>query len=171
MYTVWSNVKFYVGVVVWILIISATFMVGWGMSFTSIDLTTASKTTGIISSAGIKLTDAGKAGSANSFVFQVNNDPSRYWIYRANGNYSNLSNSLKSGTEVTIYHSDAIQSNGFYTVYQLQDGSNIDYAKDEYEGKEKWAGRLIVLPGAIGLLVILFYQVRKRRREGSALKI
>ena len=171
MYSVWSNVKFYGGTILWLLIVVAMFVIGWGMSFTSVDLATAPKTTGIISSAGTKLTNAGRAGRVNSFVFQINDDPVGYWIYRANGNYSNLYNSIKVGMEVNIYHGNTISSNGLYTVYQLQDGSHVDYSKDEYEGKEKLAGRLIVLPGAVVILVMLLYKVRKRMKEGLASSI
>ncbi|EHQ28641.1 hypothetical protein [Mucilaginibacter paludis] len=168
MHSIWSDIRFYAGIILWLLITFAVFLVGWGMSFTSIDLSTAPKTTGVISSAVVKLTDAGKAGGINSFVFQVNDLPDGYWLYRANGDYSSLYNSLKTGTKVTIYHSKTIQSNGLYTVYQLQDGDHVDYSKDEYEGKEKWAGRLIALPGAVLLLVMIFVQIKKRRRQESS---
>jgi hypothetical protein len=118
------------------------------MSFTSIDLVTAPKTTGIISSARVRYTNPGRTGKSKSFVLQVNNDPDGYWIYRASGNYADIYNSLKTGTRVTFYHSKSL-SDGLYTVYQVQDGSKIVYAKGEYEGKEKLGGRLIVLPGAV----------------------
>lgn len=170
MYTVWSNVKFYFGIGCWFLITIAVFLVGWGMSFTSVDLSTAPKTIGLISSVSVKPTSAGRAGNVNALVFQVDNDPAGYWIYRASRNYSSISDSLPIGTEVTIYHSNKIQSNGLYTVYQLEDKSHVVYSKDEYEGKEKLGGRLIVLPGAFVLLIVIFYQIKKRRRLGVANK-
>jgi hypothetical protein len=164
-YSFWSNVKFYAVMVVWLLIIFAMFLVSWGMSFTHIDLATAPKTTGVISLARVGLSDAGKS-VRNSFIFEVDNNPTGYWIYRAGGDYSNLINSLSVGTKVTVYHSGTIDSNGLYTAYQVQDGEHIDYATAEYEGKEKWAGRLIGLPGSVVLLVVMFFQIKKRNREG-----
>jgi len=166
MYSTWSNIKFYVGVVLWLLIIFAVFLVGWGMSFTNVNLATSPKTIGIISFTGAKATSAGRAGMANSFVIRLVNDPNGYWIYRASGNYSDLYQSLTPETDVTIFHSANIGSNGLYTVYQLQHGNHIDYSKDEYEGKEKWAGRLIALPGAMLLLIMMVFKVRKRLRIG-----
>lgn len=170
MYTVWSNVKFYFGIVCWFLITIAMFLVGWGMSFTSVDLSMAPKTIGLVSSISIKPTSAGRAGNVNALVFQVDYDPAGYWIYRASGSYSNISDSIPVGTKVTIYHNGNIQSNGLYTVYQLEDKSHVVYSKDEYERREKLGGRLIVLPGAFVLLIVIFYQIKKRRRLGVSNK-
>ena len=161
----WLATKFWIGIVLWFFIVVGMIAVGWSMSTTNISLDSSAKTTGTVSVAGVKPVPAGRAGNLPAFVIQLGGNDDGYWIYRANRNYQPIIAAVKSGSQVTIYHDSHMGSNGYYEAYQLECNSAIIYSKDEYERKEKSGGRFLVLPGAVILLGMMVYQVRKRYRK------
>lgn len=160
-----SNLLYYLKIFFGLLVTFAVFIISWGMAFTNINLKTSPKSTGIITSTSIKA-----GGKSGAFVFTINNNPFGYWIYRASGDYTNLFNTLKPGNEVTIIHSN-IDSHGLHIVYQVQKGDVILYSKQEYEGKEKLAGRFIVLPGSVLMLAAIIRDIKKRIKKMKPIDI
>jgi uncharacterized membrane protein len=161
----WSTIKFIVGVVLWLLIVGAMFVIGWSMSTTHVQLDKCPKTFGVVTSLGTKTIVAGRSGNITGFVFGLTDKKTPYWIYRSNGDYSSLFALIELGKSVVVYHSQKRESNGFYTVYQVESRNGIAYSKSEFESKEKLAGRLLVLPGAILLFGMIIFKIRKRSKH------
>jgi len=156
------KIGFWIGVFLQTLIVVAVFWIGWGMSFTSINLNTAAKTTGAVVSARPEQSRQSKAASGlKPLVIRLDNDETGFWVYRASQNYSGIIAALPLGSEVTIYHSGMPDADG-YTAYEVKNSQGIIYSISEYENKEKLAGRFVALPGAFILLGTIIFQIRKR---------
>ena len=161
------NIGFWIGIFLQTLLVLAVFSVGWGMSFTSIDLNTTAKTTGTVVSANPEQTRGSKSIHGQmTLVIRLDNVENGFWIYRASQNYSGLVAALPLGGEVTIYHNGRPDGNGF-TAYEVKNSQGIIYSISEYEKKEKLAGRFIALPGSLILLATLVLQIRKRYKPSQ----
>jgi len=152
------KIKLFIGLFVWSLILIAVFIVSYGMSFTTIDLNKVDKLSGNIISADTHSKD---------LVIFVDGEKKGFWIYRASHDYSDIISSLSAGTPVKLYYKARAGSNGYFTAYQLETSNAVIYSKDEYERKEKLAGRFIGLPGAFVMLGVLIFETRKRYRAIS----
>lgn len=166
MKSLFKTISFYTGMFIWILISIAVLGISWSMSTTNIVLDKTPKTRDTVLSLGRQATSTSR-GSVNSFVITLKNERTGYWIYRSDGDYQPFINSIQIGSVVTVYHSPMPESNGYYSVYQLQNESGMIYSKEEYERKEKLAGRFIGIPGGIVLLGAVFVQIRKRRKQNT----
>ncbi|MBB3057905.1 hypothetical protein [Mucilaginibacter gotjawali] len=156
------KIGFWIGIFLQTLIIAGIFLIGWGMSFTAIDLNKAAKTTGTIVSARPEQSRQSKTVSGfKPLIIRLDNDGTGYWLYRASQNYSGIIAALPLGSRVTIYRSNVPDADG-YTAYQVNNSQGIIYSISEYEDKEKLAGRFIALPGAFILLGAVIFQIRKR---------
>ncbi len=158
-----QNLKFIIGAVLWVFIMVAMFLVGWGMSFTSVDLSKASLKSGAIKSAIIQHSTGSKAlPGQTDLIIYLDGEDNGFWIYRASHDYNDLYSKLAKGTRITIYYTDLTVSGGYYPAYQIQANNAVIYSKDEYNHKEQLAGRLIVLPGSMIMFVMLIYQSYKK---------
>jgi len=158
-----QNLKFIIGTVLWILIIAAMFLVGWGMGFTSVDLSKANSKTGVVRSAIIQQSTGSKAlPGQTDLIIYLDNEDNGFWIYRASHDYNDISSRLAKGTQITIYYTYLTVSGGYYPAYQIQANNAVIYSKDEYNRKEQLAGRFLVLPGSVIMFVMLIYQSYKK---------
>jgi hypothetical protein len=140
------KIKFFAGIFFQLLLVAAVFLVGWGMSFTSIDLGKAKTTTGVITSTTIQQNKRSRAIPGQlDLVIPFDSADAGFWIYLSSQNYADLL-SLTVGRS-TIFHSSRPGLNGYYTACRVECSGKIIYSKSEYEKKEKLAGRFIVLPG------------------------
>ena len=155
--------KFAIGIILWFFIIVAMFIVGWSMSFTSIDLNNVPRLLGIVSTTNIQQNTGTKAPVGQmALVIYIDNEQNGLWLYRASQNYEDITSQVTKGTTITVSHSERLGSNNYYTIYEIQKNKRVVYSKDEYTRKEKLAGRLVVFPGALILLIILIYQSNKK---------
>ncbi|MES2108405.1 MAG: hypothetical protein V4577_06655 [Bacteroidota bacterium] len=160
-----KKIKFFAGVFFQFLLIVAVFIVGYGMSFTSVDLSRSSVITGKVISVKIRQSKDSKAlPGRNDLIIYLDGQNNGFWIYRASQNYSDLSSALIIGQPLKLYYQAGVGSNDYFTTYQLETGNGIIYSKDEYERKEKMTGRFIALPGAFLLLIVLIFDTKKRYR-------
>jgi hypothetical protein len=165
---VMSNIKFYFGIFCSFLLTVAVFLVGWGMSFSSVNLNNVSNAKGTITFVELEQNKGSKAypGQMNLVIYVDNRKPG-FWLYRASQNYSDLISALHVDDNVTVYYDENGGANG-YMIYQLGNSKEVIYSKEEYEKKEKFAGRFIALPGSFIMLGILVFQVRKRFKVNAS---
>jgi hypothetical protein len=148
----WVNIKFFSGIFFQLSLTAAVFIIK-----------TANKTEGVISAVRLQQNRGSKAISGQmDLVIYLENQSGGFWIYRQSQNYANIIDKLPVGDSATIYHDDRISSNGYYTAYQAETKNIIVYSRTEYEKKEKLGGRFVVLPGAVLLLAVIIYQIKKR---------
>jgi hypothetical protein len=160
-----SKLNFSVGIALQLLLTTSMFIIGWYISSTKISLDKSAKTIGLVTYASIKTLISGRSGYSTGFLVQTKNTANGYWVYRANGNYDNFFNAVKPSTPVTIYHSETPESNGYFDIYQLENGKAIIYPKEEYEYKARLFGELIVIPCAIALLLGICFQIKQRHDQ------
>jgi hypothetical protein len=157
-----SKVNFSLGIGLQLLLVICMFVIGLSLSNTKIALNKSAKTTGMVTYASTKTFTRGRSGYFTGFLVQTKNTANKYWVYRSSGDYDNFFAGVKPSTPVTIYHSETPQTNGYFDIYQLENGKSVVYSKEEYERKAKLFGKLVVIPLALALLLWIVVQIKQR---------
>ncbi len=102
-------------------------------------LTNTIQTKGIISNIDLEQDHGSKSAGLSSLVIHLDGYPNGYFIYRMLQNYGSITNNLKQGMPVTIYHTPILHNN-LHEVVQLENNRTTLYSLSEYKRKESTGG-------------------------------
>ncbi|MCC2545168.1 hypothetical protein LJY25_01815 [Hymenobacter sp. BT175] len=151
----WKQFKRYAQLFFSLLLCAAILLISYGMlQETSLDLSTAARATGVV-------TSAGKA--KGHFVFQLANQPYRFQVYQVSRNYDLLRARLVVGDSVTVFYNAraATHPGAALQVYQVEHRGQVIVDKALLGGQNRNGG-IIGLLSTIGLVGIAIWQFRRQ---------
>jgi hypothetical protein len=147
----WRKIKRFLQFSFGLLLSIAVILVGWSMlNEANFDLHDAQKYSGQITSR--------KGGKY--FSFNLSGSPVSFNVYKPSRNYAELESVLNTGDSITVYFVNSRTAN--IQVYQIEKNGQIVVDKELLAGQNRTGG-LIALIGGLGMLVAVFWTLRKRK--------
>jgi hypothetical protein len=128
----------------------------------SLTLINTIQTKGIISHIDLEQDHGSKSAGLSSLVIHLEGHPNGFFIYRMLQNYGGITNNLKQGMPITIYHTRILHNN-WHEVVQLENNRTTLYSLSEYKRKESTGGLFCLA------VVLLLFKVTLWQKYKAAL--
>jgi hypothetical protein len=142
------------------------------MTFTSMDLTDQHRLAGTITAITTQQTKGSKPiPGSKDLMLQVDSNDTEYLIYRSSQDYADVLSNVKVGNKATIYYGEHREAYNDFIAYQLEINNRVIYSKDEYEKRERSAGRFVAIQAGLIMLTLVLYQIRNRYKAKNSLRL